>query len=61
MRKFFSILMNMMFAFIMIGAFALSAGMKKNNEPMSDMGKIKADEVMSNERQSSRVSSFIFG
>ena len=49
MRKFFSILMNMMFAFIMIGAFALSAGMKKNNEPMSDMGKIKADEVMSNE------------
>ena len=49
MRKFFSILMNMMFAFIMIGAFALSTGMKKNNEPMSDMGKIKADEVMSNE------------
>lgn len=49
MRKFFSILMNMMFAFIMIGAFALSAGMKKNNEPMSDMGKINADEVMSNE------------
>lgn len=29
MRKFFSILMNMMFAFIMIGAFAFSAGMKK--------------------------------
>lgn len=55
MRKFFSILMNMMFAFIMIGAFALSAGMKKSNEPMSDMGKIKADEVMSNESKIGRA------
>ena len=49
MRKFFYILMNLMFASIMIDDVALNAGRKENNGRMSDTGKIKADEVMSNE------------